>query len=1041
MLGQSTPGSQLPWLPDLHQDLLPAAKLVDAELHIAKLRSAKAQNRLPLTAFFYGAQVPASALAKFERVVVEADQVPDLRLLRAAGADIFAYVSVGEAEGWRSSARALPPEWFLGCNASWGSRIADLTHPGWRHYLLDERMAGLWATGYRAFFLDTLDSYRIATKDAAQERAQTAALVQLVTAMHDCFPGVKLLLNRGFDVLPEVAQLCVGVVAESLFQGWHAGLKAYVRVSKADRRWLLNRLNDAKDRFGLPVTVIDYVSPAEPALARDTARRIAALGFSPWVSGPGLDVLPIWASDMNQHHAAFTKLSKSLVRLAAWAGAVVMSITDAAAQGGTPGVAPGAASTEVSASAPPAELAAARAAWEGGTTDARVPERLIELLKSNRQPGLAIAVGEEAYQRFGDARWLLLAMDTALGASLPQELRRLLGIARRNEEKFAGVEFYWLLNAHVAVEDRDRPAARVAYNRALAINPSSVATRTQILAFEIDGNETESLGQHLDQWQGDAQSNPAFWTPYAVGLVKVNRPDESIPWYERQVGAKPDDILWQLSYAYVLSEAGRPAEAQRLRRGILKRLQDNPGVIDTLSVVDRKSLMLAHASMARDFEGVPAGDRVLQDMVARGYRDADVYSQLVASSLAMQNVKGAHQWLLKAEADGHTLPAYQVLGVALGRNDRLEISKVLQERGAELTVTDRITALRRSGRPVEALALVDSSLPQASEETGRQLRQQRYEIASEQARRVDIRLEKRNISELDIARTEVWASQPAPWGRTTVRLARNALRSENGSPNLTFARDENDLSVMADLMVAGDPFKLTLGTNQRSDVSFAYGSAEWIHTLTKGVRARVEAAINALTEESAAVRAVGKKDKLLFGLSGNPSPRTNARVEVAGQRFQTRSGDYLGKGLHVEGEFGGVVMQGSPTLQVRLSGSADRNRLAASLPPGLAGTVLSQFSTVESLIPRRFSTLGAGSTLLIGQAYGPDRGANGLVDVWVGRQWPSRERAYSLRVAAALPVHSAGEFKLEAYYSNVQTGVASSGRSYRGIAVGYRHEF
>lgn len=1042
MAGQFSSGFRLARPPNPNQNR-PEGKIRDGS-HIPSLYATKAQNHLPLTAFFYGAQVPVSGLAKFERVVVEADQVADLRPLRVAGANIFAYVSVGEAEGWRASARALPPELFLGRNASWGSRIADLTHPGWQRYLLDDRMAVLWAAGYRAFFLDTLDSNRMATKDAAQERAQTAALEQLIKGLHDRFPGVKLLLNRGFDVLPAVAPLCVGVVAESLFQGWHAGLQTYVRVGEADRCWLLNRLKKVREGFGLPVTVIDYVSPAQPALAQDTARRIAALGFTPWVSGPGLDVLPPWAQDMNQDFEAPAKSPKStwpLMRMAAWIGAVVMTITDAAAQGGTLAMVPAEASTDVSALNPSAELLAARAAWEGGTTDPRVPERLIDLFKANGQFGQAIAVGEDAYRRFGEARWLILAMDTAAGASLPQELQRLLAVAARDEEKFAGVESYWLLNAYVATENRDRPAARIAYNRALAINPSSVATRTQLLWFEINGNDTESLGQHLQQWQQDAQSAPAFWTPYAVGLVKVNRPDESIPWYERQVGAKPDDIPWQLSYAYVLSEAGRPAEAQGLRRGILRRLKDNPGVIARLSVADRKSIMLAHASMARDFEGVPAGNRVLQDMVALGYRDPDVYSQLVANSLAMQDVKGAHQWLLRAEADGHILPAYQVLGVALGRNDQRMIAKVLQERNAELTVTDRMTALRGSGRLVEALALADSSLPHASEETDRQLRQQRYEIASEQARRVEIRFEQRNISELGIARKEVWASQPAPWGRTTVRLARNSLRSENGSPNLTLVRDENDFSVKADLTLAGDPFKVTLGTNQRSDVSFAYGSAEWIHNLTKDVRARVEAAINALTEESAAIRALGKKDKLLFGLSGNPSPRTNARVEVAAQRFQTRSGDTLGKGIHVEGEIGAVALQGSPNLQVRLSGSADRNQLAASLPPGLAGTVLSPFATVESLIPKRFSTLGAGSTLRIGQSYGPDRGANGFFDVWVGRQWPSRERAYSLRMAAALPVRTAGEFKLEAYYSNVQTGVASSGKSYRGIAVGYRHEF
>jgi hypothetical protein len=294
MLRHFTPRPRLFALTELRQYFRHAGETISAVLHATRSPrlSGMEQPQLPRTAFFYGANVPVAALARFDRVVVEADQIQDLIPLRVAGADIFAYVSVGEAEGWRASTRVLPQEFFLGPNAHWHSRVADLTHPGWRRYLLGDRMAGLWAVGYRAFFLDTLDSHRMVIKDASQERAQTAALVDLVRAMQHRFPGIRLLLNRGFEVLPEIAPLCVGVVAESLFQGWNAGLQTYVRVSEPDRLWLLNRLNDAKERYGLPVTVIDYVCPKQPALARETAQRIAALGFIPWVANPGLDILP-----------------------------------------------------------------------------------------------------------------------------------------------------------------------------------------------------------------------------------------------------------------------------------------------------------------------------------------------------------------------------------------------------------------------------------------------------------------------------------------------------------------------------------------------------------------------------------------------------------------------------------------------------------------------------------------------------------------------------------------------------------------------------
>lgn len=257
---------------------------------------AAGRAEMPSTAFFYGNPVPVDTLSQFERVVVEADNLDDLAGLSASGTMVFAYLSVGEAEGWRAITRELDPGWFLGDNPAWLSRIADLTQPGWRDFLIEQRMAFLWERGYRGFFLDTLDSYQIAVKDPAAQAAQVHALADIIRSMHRRFPGVKLLFNRGFEVLPEVGNLAVGLVAESLFQGWNAATQSYVEVEESGRIWLLGRLRDANTLYGLPITVIDYVPPQKQVLARNTAMRIAALGFTPWVANPSLDTIGFGAN-------------------------------------------------------------------------------------------------------------------------------------------------------------------------------------------------------------------------------------------------------------------------------------------------------------------------------------------------------------------------------------------------------------------------------------------------------------------------------------------------------------------------------------------------------------------------------------------------------------------------------------------------------------------------------------------------------------------------------------------------------------------------
>lgn len=253
-----------------------------------------AEARADSTAFYYGRDVPEELLRVYERVVVEPDAIADPARLHGRRARLVAYASVGEvADTARTRPEGMTSDWTLGRNGAWNSQIMDLTNPAWTRWLVDRRMRDLWRQGYRGFFLDTLDSFRLADLSADEQAAQLDALVALIQRMHRRYPGVEILLNRGFEVLPRVAHLVHGVVAESLFDRWDAANNRYARVPENDRRWLLDALRQVEDRHGLPVTVIDYRPPSERAQARETARRIEALGFDPWVTNASIDMVGV----------------------------------------------------------------------------------------------------------------------------------------------------------------------------------------------------------------------------------------------------------------------------------------------------------------------------------------------------------------------------------------------------------------------------------------------------------------------------------------------------------------------------------------------------------------------------------------------------------------------------------------------------------------------------------------------------------------------------------------------------------------------------
>ncbi len=262
-------------------------------------------SRFNSIAFYYGANPPLADLQAFDIAVVEPAHVPDPRRHARAAKDgthaLFAYVSLGEVQPSRHYYRDLPPGALRGANEVWGSRVIDQNAPGWSEFFLSRIVAPLWEQGWRGFFIDTLDSYQLFAKDEAERTVQTQAMVRTLRELKLRYPEARLILNRGFELLPEMAALTHAVAAESLYQGYDAGRRHYRPVPADDRAWLLAQLETVRDQYRLPVIAIDYVDPMQPGareLARQTASRIRAHGFIPWVADGRLESIGVGSIEL-----------------------------------------------------------------------------------------------------------------------------------------------------------------------------------------------------------------------------------------------------------------------------------------------------------------------------------------------------------------------------------------------------------------------------------------------------------------------------------------------------------------------------------------------------------------------------------------------------------------------------------------------------------------------------------------------------------------------------------------------------------------------
>jgi hypothetical protein len=250
-----------------------------------------AAQATPAVALYYGHSTPLTEFRAFDMVVVEPDHGNSLSIPSLPGTQMYAYVAVAEVQASRPYYADIPAHWKLARNGHWKSDVIDQTPPEWADFFSRRVIAPLWERGYRGFFLDTLDSYRLA--NSFDEKAQQQGLVRVIETLHQRFPGIQLVLNRGFEIVPQVRDKIQMVAAESLYQGWNASTQRYEEVSEANRAWLLAQLRSIRDQERLPVLVIDYVPPHDRALTRATAARIQADGFIPWVTDSALETMGI----------------------------------------------------------------------------------------------------------------------------------------------------------------------------------------------------------------------------------------------------------------------------------------------------------------------------------------------------------------------------------------------------------------------------------------------------------------------------------------------------------------------------------------------------------------------------------------------------------------------------------------------------------------------------------------------------------------------------------------------------------------------------
>jgi uncharacterized protein (TIGR01370 family) len=244
-------------------------------------------------AVYYGADAPADAFADYRLVVFDSDRHPDIEPIVARRAQALGYLSIGEVHRSRSYFAEVEREGLLVYeNPNWpGAFAVDVRDARWRKRVVDELVPAILARGFQGVFLDTADTaIDLERRDRTKFAGATLATIDLVKAIRNRHPGIPIVLNRGYEILPAVEGAIDMVLAESLVTDWDFQNKT-PRLAPADLHAAqVEMLSAARRRKpALRVLALEYWTPDDAAKLREIYARVRALGFAPYVATVALD--------------------------------------------------------------------------------------------------------------------------------------------------------------------------------------------------------------------------------------------------------------------------------------------------------------------------------------------------------------------------------------------------------------------------------------------------------------------------------------------------------------------------------------------------------------------------------------------------------------------------------------------------------------------------------------------------------------------------------------------------------------------------------
>lgn len=236
----------------------------------------------------YGENLPVEVYKDYSLVVLEPDQRPPINLLLEQGKTVLGYISLGEVSKDRSYFKSVKDEGILfEKNPNWPDAFyVDMRKKEWTNRVINDLIPAILFQHFSGIFIDTIDNAETMEKqDPVKYRKMQEAAIKLIKTIRLHFPEMKIMLNRGFAILPYVAKDINSVLAESILalHNFKTGENTFIKPEYYEE--LVKELKDAqKLNPDLEIYTLDYWDIKDTQNVKKIYETQRAQGFIPYVA-------------------------------------------------------------------------------------------------------------------------------------------------------------------------------------------------------------------------------------------------------------------------------------------------------------------------------------------------------------------------------------------------------------------------------------------------------------------------------------------------------------------------------------------------------------------------------------------------------------------------------------------------------------------------------------------------------------------------------------------------------------------------------------